>query len=77
MTDKDIKTLMKKHGKVKFGPDGKISGADVICSICGKKISTDDVSGVEVSVTKLKSAIFMHSKCVPDFWKHKIQWRGL
>ncbi len=78
MESKDIFSMMKKFGKVRKS-EGKIIEVSVICTVCGKKITcgnANDVHDVEFSMTKRKTPVFVHSKCVPDVWNSKIHWEA-
>lgn len=78
MDVKEMKSLMKKYGHKHYGKAGRITGADVICTVCGGKISfdgTEEIPEMEFVITKRRSALFVHSKCTGDVWNSKAHWK--
>ena len=77
MDTKELKTLMKKYGHKHYGRAGRITGADVICTACGKKVSFDgaeEIPEIEFVLTKRKTALFVHAECAKNVWNTKAHW---
>ena len=78
MDSKTIKSMMKKYGTKRLGRNGKVTGADVICTACGKKVSFDgaeEIPEIEFVLTKRKTALFVHAECAKNVWNTKAHWK--
>lgn len=77
MDSKTIKSMMKKYGTKRLGRNGKVTGASVVCTVCGKIISFDgaeEIPDTEFVLTRLRTPMFVHASCYKDVWNSKIHW---
>ena len=70
----DKKAMLKKYATKKtYEPNGRIKEAKIRCAGCGKWIDIgQDLSDVQISVTKRGTGIFFHTGCMKRIWKTKI-----
>ena len=68
---KMIETWADEKEKIREGR--KITKAKIRCAGCGKWITnTDDLSDVQISITKRGTGVFFHTKCMNKVWERKI-----
>lgn len=72
--NKEMEKYIRKYGECRRQPAGRDKGLyETKCQGCGKVIRSDDnLSDVEVSVSRRGGASFFHRKCYRAVWEHGI-----
>ena len=78
MTPAQKEKVLRKYGKCVAPYTSKRTPGEyvAVCPGCGKDISTrsDDLSGIELSVTKRGTATFWHNRCeLKKVWNGRIK----
>lgn len=73
MTAREIRTIIKRHGRYKEKQDRK-DVFSVCCTVCGKEIKTTDQDYKQiVTITKRGTAVFCCPGCWSKVWNSKIK----